>query len=52
MRQILFFAVAVLLAGGYFARYADQAVAVHPTAQTAAVEPPPSRGSRPPPAAA
>ena len=39
MRQILFFAVAVLLAGGYFARYADQAVAVHPSAQTAAVAP-------------
>ena len=38
MRQILFFAAAVLLAGGYFARYADQAVAVHPTAQTAAVD--------------
>lgn len=39
MRQILFFAVAVLLAGGYFARYADRAVAVHPSAQTAAIEP-------------
>ncbi len=38
MRQILFFAAAVLLAGGYFARYADQAV-VHPSAQTAAVAP-------------
>jgi aspartyl protease family protein len=37
MRQILIFAAAVLLAGGYFARYADQAV-VHPSAQTAAVE--------------
>lgn len=37
MRQILFFAVAVLLAGGYFARYADHAV-VQPSAQTAAVE--------------
>jgi aspartyl protease family protein len=38
MRQILFFAVAVLLAGGYFARYADRAV-MPPSAQTAAVEP-------------
>ena len=37
MRQILIFAAAVLLAGGYFARYADNAV-VHPTAH-AAVEP-------------
>jgi len=37
MRHILFFAAAVLLAGGYFARYADHAV-VHPSAQAAAVE--------------
>ena len=37
MRQILFFAVAVLVAGGYLARYADRAVAVHPPAQAAAV---------------
>ena len=37
MRQILFFAVAVLLAGGFFARYADHAV-VPPSAQTAAIE--------------
>ena len=38
MRYILIFAAAVLLAGGYFARYVDHAV-VHPSAQTAAVEP-------------
>src|SRR5664279_1809704 len=38
MRHILFFAAVVLLAGGYFARYADHAV-VHPSAQAAAVEP-------------
>jgi aspartyl protease family protein len=38
MRQILFFAAAVLLAGGYFARYADHVV-LNPSAQTAAVEP-------------
>jgi aspartyl protease family protein len=36
MRQVLFLAIAVLLIGGYFARYADQTV-VHPSAQTAAV---------------
>ncbi len=38
MRQILIFAVAVLMIGGYFARYADRAV-VHPSAQAVAVEP-------------
>jgi len=37
MRQIVFFAIAVLIAGGYFARYADHAV-VHPVAQVAATE--------------
>jgi aspartyl protease family protein len=37
MRQVLIFAVAVLVAGAYFARYADKAM-VHPTAQ-AAVQP-------------
>jgi aspartyl protease family protein len=38
MRQIVIFAVAVLIAGGYFARYADRAV-VHPAAQVATAEP-------------
>jgi aspartyl protease family protein len=37
MRQILILAVAVLIAGSYFARFADQAV-VHPAAQAAAVQ--------------
>ena len=37
-RQILVLAVAVLLIGGYFARYADQTV-VHPAAHVAAAEP-------------
>jgi aspartyl protease family protein len=38
MRQILILAAAVLLVGGYVARFADQAV-VHPAAQAAAVQP-------------
>ncbi len=38
MRQILVLAVAVLIVGSYFARYADQTV-VHPTAHMAAAEP-------------
>lgn len=38
MRQILILAAAVLLVGGYVARFADQAV-VHPAAQAAAVRP-------------
>ena len=38
MRQILIFAVAVLIVGGYFARYAERAV-VQPSAQAGAVEP-------------
>ncbi len=38
MRQILVLAVAVLIVGGYFARYADQTM-VHPAAHVAAVEP-------------
>ncbi|HLA20478.1 MAG TPA: TIGR02281 family clan AA aspartic protease [Pseudolabrys sp.] len=38
MRQILIFAVAVLIVGGYFARYAERAV-VQPSAQAVAVEP-------------
>lgn len=37
MRNILMLAAAVLLVGGYLARFADQAV-VHPAAQAAAVE--------------
>ena len=38
MRQILILAAAVLVVGGYLARFADQAV-VHPDAQAAAVQP-------------
>jgi aspartyl protease family protein len=38
MRQVLIIAVAVLLIGGYVARFADQTV-VHPAAQAAAVRP-------------
>ena len=38
MRQILIFAVAVLIVGGYFARYAERAV-VQPSAQAGPVEP-------------
>jgi len=38
MRQILILAAAVLLVGGYAARFADQAVAVNPASQAAAVQ--------------
>jgi aspartyl protease family protein len=38
MRHVLIIAAAVLLIGGYVARFADQTV-VHPTAQAAAVQP-------------
>lgn len=34
MRQVLIFAIVVLVGGGYFARYADKAL-MHPTAQVA-----------------
>ncbi len=38
MRQIVLLAAAVLIAGGYFARYADKTV-VHPSARIAATAP-------------
>jgi aspartyl protease family protein len=38
MRQILILAAAVLLVGGYAARFADQAVTVNPAPQAAAVQ--------------
>ena len=39
MRQILFLAAAVLLAGGYLAHYADRTVTAQSTSQAAAVQP-------------
>ena len=39
MRQLLFFASILLLAGGFVARYADRAVATHPDSQASVVEP-------------
>ncbi len=38
MRQILIFAAVVLAVGGYLARFADNAVAVNPSPQAAAVQ--------------
>ena len=39
MRQIFFLAAALLLAGGYAARYADRAVEAQPDSQAAVVQP-------------
>lgn len=39
MRQILLIAAAVMVVGGYAARFADQNIAAHPAVQAAAVEP-------------
>jgi aspartyl protease family protein len=39
MRQLLFFAAIMLVAGGYVARYADRAVETHTDAQASVVQP-------------
>jgi hypothetical protein len=39
MRQILIFAAAVLVAGSYLARFANEAVTAQPTSHAAAVQP-------------
>jgi aspartyl protease family protein len=39
MRQILLIAAAVMVVGGYAARFADQEIADHPAAHAAAVQP-------------
>ncbi len=39
MRQILIFAAAVLMVGGYIARFADHAVEVNASSHAAAVQP-------------
>jgi aspartyl protease family protein len=39
MRQLLFFAAVLLLAGGFAARYAERAVEAHPDSQASVVQP-------------
>jgi len=39
MRQLLFFAAVLLVAGGFAARYAERAVEAHPDSQAAVVQP-------------